>query len=56
MKTGSGCSRAVGSPSTTNLPAVKIGEVARSMGAGRIEASNHPDFAVGDIVSGLTGR
>jgi NADPH-dependent curcumin reductase len=40
----------------TNPPAVKISEVVRSMGAGRIEASNHPDFAVGDIVSGLTGR
>jgi hypothetical protein len=25
------------------------------MGAGRIVASNHPDFAVGDIVSGLVG-
>jgi NADPH-dependent curcumin reductase CurA len=39
----------------TYLPAVKIGEVVRSMGAGRIEASNHPDFAVGDIVTGLVG-
>src|SRR3984893_835228 len=39
----------------TYLPAVKIGEVVRSMGAGRIVASNHPDFAVGDIVSGLVG-
>ena len=39
----------------TYLPAVKIGEVVRSLGAGRIEASNHPDFAVGDIVSGLVG-
>ena len=36
----------------TYLPAVKIGEVVRSIGAGRIVASNHPDFAVGDIVSG----
>jgi hypothetical protein len=34
-------------------PAVKIGEVVRSLGPGRIVASNHPDFAVGDIVSGL---
>ena len=39
----------------TYLPAVKIGEVARSLGAGRIEASNNPDFAVGDIVFGMVG-
>ncbi len=39
----------------TYLPAVKIGEVVRSYGAGRIEASNSPDFKVGDIVSGLVG-
>ena len=39
----------------TYLPAVKIGEVVRSLGAGRIEASNHPEFKVGDIVSGLVG-
>jgi NADPH-dependent curcumin reductase len=39
----------------TYLPAVKIGEVVRSLGAGRIVASNTPDFAVGDIVSGLVG-
>ena len=39
----------------TYLPAVKIGEVVRSIGAGRIVASNNPDFAVGDIVSGLIG-
>jgi hypothetical protein len=39
----------------TYLPAVKIGEVVRSMGAGRVVASNNPDFAVGDIVSGLVG-
>ena len=39
----------------TYLPAVKIGEVVRSIGAGRIEASNTPDFKVGDIVSGLVG-
>jgi NADPH-dependent curcumin reductase CurA len=37
------------------LPAVKIGEVVRSGGAGRIVASNNPGFAVGDVVSGLTG-
>jgi hypothetical protein len=39
----------------TYLPAVKIGEVVRSLGAGRIEASNNSDFAVGEIVSGLVG-
>jgi NADPH-dependent curcumin reductase len=39
----------------TSLPAVKIGEVVRSTGAGRIEASNNPDFAVGDVVSGFVG-
>jgi NADPH-dependent curcumin reductase CurA len=39
----------------TYLPAIKIGEVIRSIGAGRIVASNNPDFAVGDVVSGLTG-
>jgi NADPH-dependent curcumin reductase CurA len=39
----------------TYLPAVKIGEVVRSIGAGRIVASNNPDYAVGEIVSGLTG-
>ena len=39
----------------TYLPAVKIGEVVRSIGAGRIVASNNSDFAVGDIVSGLIG-
>jgi len=37
------------------LPAVKIGEVVRSIGAGRIVTSNNSDFSVGDIVSGLTG-
>ena len=37
----------------TYLPAVKIGEVVRSIGAGRIVASNNLDFVIGDIVSGL---
>jgi hypothetical protein len=31
---------------------VKIGEVVRSIGAGRIMASNNPDCAIGDIVYG----
>jgi NADPH-dependent curcumin reductase CurA len=39
----------------TYLPAVKIGEVVRSFGAGRIEASNSPAFKVGDVVLGLVG-
>jgi hypothetical protein len=39
----------------TYLPAVKIGEVVRSIGAGRIVASNNSEFAVADIVSGLVG-
>src|ERR1700687_3123482 len=39
----------------TYLPAVKIGEVVRSMGAGRIVASTNRAFAIGDIVSGLVG-
>ena len=30
----------------TYLPAVKIGEVVRSFGAGRIEASNSPGFKI----------
>ena len=39
----------------TYLPAVKIGEVVRSLGAGRVVASNAPGFAVGDVVFGLVG-
>ena len=39
----------------TYLPAVKIGEVVRSFGAGRIEASNGPGFKAADIVLGLVG-
>jgi NADPH-dependent curcumin reductase CurA len=39
----------------TYLPAVKIGEVVRSGGAGRVEASNDPGFAVGDVVFGQVG-
>ena len=34
---------------------VAIGEVMRAGGIGRVIASRHPDFAVGDAVSGLTG-
>jgi NADPH-dependent curcumin reductase len=39
----------------TYLPAVRIGQVMRSFGAGRIEASNSPGFKVGDMVLGLVG-
>ena len=39
----------------TYLPAVKIGEVVRSLGAGRVVASNSTSFSVGDMVSGLVG-
>ena len=39
----------------TYLWAVKIGEVVRSISAGRNGASINPRFAVGDVVSGLTG-
>src|SRR5580700_10321724 len=37
------------------LPAVAIGEVVRSIGAGRIVKSRHPDFAPGDVVNGMLG-
>ena len=39
----------------TYVPAVEIGEVVRSGGAGRIEATINPGFAVGDIVLGPIG-
>ena len=39
----------------TYLPAVAIGEVMRSIGVGVVEKSQHPDFALGDIISGLVG-
>ena len=39
----------------TYLPAVKIGEVVRAAGAGRVVASNNPAYAVGDVLTGLTG-
>lgn len=37
------------------VPPVAIGEVMRACAVGRIEASDHPDFHVGDHVSGLFG-
>ena len=39
----------------TYLPAVAIGEVVRSGGVGRVEASRNPEYAVGDLVQGLVG-
>jgi len=37
------------------VPPVAIGEVMRAGGAGTVIASNHPGFAVGDLVSGTPG-
>jgi NADPH-dependent curcumin reductase len=37
------------------VPPVEIGEVMRALAAGEVVASNHPDFAVGDVVSGTFG-
>ncbi len=39
----------------TYLPAVPIGDVVRSGGAGRVVASNHDAYPVGALVFGLTG-
>jgi NADPH-dependent curcumin reductase CurA len=39
----------------TYMPAVKIGEVVRSAGGGRVVASKNPNFAVGDRVAGMVG-
>src|SRR5262249_51184576 len=37
------------------VPPVKLGEVMRAGGAGRVVTSKHPGFAVGDHVTGLFG-
>lgn len=37
------------------IPPVEIGAVMRALGIGRVTASEHPDFAVGDHVSGVFG-
>lgn len=37
------------------IPPVEIGEVMRAGGVGRVVASNHPGFAVGDPVTGSLG-
>ena len=44
------------SPDTESyIPPVELGDVMRSSGAGEVVESNHPDFAVGDRVMGMTG-
>jgi NADPH-dependent curcumin reductase CurA len=37
------------------VPPVEIGAVMRALGLGRVTASEHPEFAVGDHVSGVFG-
>jgi NADPH-dependent curcumin reductase len=37
------------------VPPVEIGAVMRALGVGRVMASEHPDFAIGDHVSGVFG-
>ena len=37
------------------IPPVEIGEVMRAAGIGRVVASRHPDYAVGDWVNGVFG-
>jgi len=44
------------SPDTESyIPPVELGTVMRASGIGLVEESNHPDFAVGDRVMGMTG-
>jgi len=42
-------------PGTTYIKGVEIGAVMRAFAAGQVKESKHPDFSVGDYVSGLTG-
>ena len=37
------------------IPPVALGDVMRASGLGEVVESNHPDFAVGDMVRGMTG-
>lgn len=37
------------------IPPVALGDVMRASGLGEVVESNHPDFAVGDLVRGMTG-
>src|SRR5688572_9465151 len=39
----------------TYVPAIPIGDVIRSGATGQVVSSNHPDYAVGDIVAGVFG-
>ncbi|KYF75176.1 NADP-dependent oxidoreductase [Sorangium cellulosum] len=39
----------------TYLPAIRIGDVMRSLAVGRVESSTHPSYARGDLVQGLFG-
>ena len=39
----------------TYLPKIPLGEVVRGAAAGKVVASNHPDFQVGDVVQGGFG-
>jgi NADPH-dependent curcumin reductase CurA len=39
----------------TYMPAIPVGDVVRSLGAGEVVASTSDRYAVGDLVSGLTG-
>jgi len=43
------------SDTPTYLPPVGIGEVMRAAGLGRVVASNHPNYSVGQLVRGLIG-
>jgi len=42
-------------PGRSYMPPVGIGEVMRALAVGRVTASKHPTFAVGDYVSGPFG-
>lgn len=37
------------------IPPVELGEVMRALGAGQVVSSRHPQFAVGDYVTGILG-
>jgi hypothetical protein len=37
------------------MPPIELGDVVRAVTTGVVEASNHPDYAVGDIVTTLAG-
>ena len=37
------------------IPPVALGDVMRALGVGKVVASKHPDFAVGDYVNGALG-